>query len=234
MIARPRDAAISSATRRRSSRRGADDDDLGAVGLDPRALDRRARRTASRSTAGTPSRRAARATPCAWLPDGVGDQPAGALGRRRGRGGDVRAADLERPDRLERLGLEPLVAVRGPERDERRADGDAPERRGGGADVVERRRAARRPSPSAGATVRRRPSSAAAARWQSMHSAADGSASRRSARSACRTTRTGRRCPASRRARAASTAARCCAVRSRSARSRCCSNTWVAAAACEP
>ena len=57
-------------------------------------------------TAGAPSRRAARATPWAWLPGRVGDDAAASarLGQRGDR--DVGAADLERPDRLERLGLE--------------------------------------------------------------------------------------------------------------------------------
>ena len=41
MIDRPRSAAIASATSRRSSLDVADDDDLGAVGRDPFALDRR-------------------------------------------------------------------------------------------------------------------------------------------------------------------------------------------------
>ena len=48
---------------------GPDDDDLGAVGRDPVALDARARRDGMTTTAGTPSSRAARATPWAWLPD---------------------------------------------------------------------------------------------------------------------------------------------------------------------
>ena len=232
MIASPRDRASSSATRRRSLGRGADHDDLGAVGLDARPLDRRRvgrhhdrRRDAEQ--AGRP-RDALRV-----VARRVGDQAAGALVRRERRGRDVRAADLERADRLQRLGLEPLVPIRGAERDERRPEGDAPERGGRRADVVDRDEVGRRVVDGfvdrfvlgrhlrAGVAHRRR-----AERWQSMHSAADGSASSRSGAIGLPHDSHRPYVPASRRARAASTAARCCSFRSRSARSRCCSNTW--------
>ncbi len=68
MIARPRAAAISSATRRRSS------DAVPTMTTSAPSASTLARFTAGASdgmtiTAGTPSSRAARATPCAWLPD---------------------------------------------------------------------------------------------------------------------------------------------------------------------
>ena len=67
-MASPRSAASASATRRRSSDAGADDDDLGTVGLDPLRLMAGASEGMT-MTAGTPNSRAARATPCAWLPE---------------------------------------------------------------------------------------------------------------------------------------------------------------------
>ena len=68
MIARPRSAAIRSATCLALVAGRADDDDLGAVRRDALALDRR-RVGRHDDDAGAPSRRAARATPWAWLPD---------------------------------------------------------------------------------------------------------------------------------------------------------------------
>ena len=85
--------------------------------------------------------------------------------------GDIGAAELERPDRLERLGLQVPARLGAPEADERRSEHDTAQPFGGGPDVVdgdERR-------------VRRRPSSRsrAASRWHSMQRAAHGRASRR-------------------------------------------------------
>ena len=104
--------------------RRADDDDLGAVGGDPVALDAAGRRDGMTTTAGAPSRRAARATPWAWLPDEYVMTPARARVRRQAGDGVVGAAELERPDRLEALGLEALPGVGRPERDERRPERD--------------------------------------------------------------------------------------------------------------
>ena len=68
MIARPRFAAIASATRLRSS------EAVPTTTTSAPSASTRARLSAGASdgmtiTAGTPNSRAARATPCAWLPD---------------------------------------------------------------------------------------------------------------------------------------------------------------------
>ena len=141
-------------------------------------------------TAGTPRSRAARATPWAWLPGRVRDDAAcQRLGRQRC-DRRVRAAELERADRLERLGLQEPAVLRAPEGDQRRLDDDATQALGGGPDVVDgdqRRAVGRRSSLSAPLRARR---------WQSMQRAAHGQGLQPvAARSAGRIGRTGRRYP---------------------------------------
>ena len=80
------------------------------------------------TVAGTPSRRAARATPWPWLPLDDATTPRRSLRRIQPCDRVVGAPDLERADRLERLGLEqdrPAVGRR--ERDERRGERHAAE-----------------------------------------------------------------------------------------------------------
>ena len=172
MIARPRSAAISSATRWRSSLDGPDDDDLGAVGLDPRPLERRRvrRHDDDRRRAEQPG---GAGDALGVVARRVRDDAAGALRGAQRRDRDVRAADLERADRLERLGLEEAARLGWPER-ARAASGSR--RRGGSRPrpgSPRCRRAAQSPRRSAHPP---RPT----IRWQSMQWAAHGRASSRS------------------------------------------------------
>ena len=152
ITASPRSAARRSATSRRSSLLGPTIT-ISAPSAATRARLRPGRPTASprrpaRRAGGRPGRRPGRGCPR------VGDHPARAVGRREAGDGDVRAAELECADRLERLGLQEVAAVRRAERDERRAEGDAGQRARGGPDVVERDEPLRR-----GTVIGRRPRS---------------------------------------------------------------------------
>ena len=67
----------------------------------------------------------------------IRDDAAGeGIGRQRG-DRRVRAADLERADRLERLGLQESPVLGPPEGDQRRVDDDAAQALGGRPDVVD-------------------------------------------------------------------------------------------------
>ena len=114
-------------------RGGPDDDDLGAIRLHARELDRGRIGRHDDDRRDTEQPGGAR-DPLRVVPRGIGDQAPGACDRIERRGRVVRAADLERPDRLEALGLEPLAAVGPAEGHERRADGDAAQPRRGIAD----------------------------------------------------------------------------------------------------
>ena len=123
MIASPRAAAISSATRRRSS------DAVPTMTTSAPSASTRARLSAGESdgitiTAGHAEQAGRPRDALGVVARRVGDQPAAALLRGQRRGRDVGAAQLERADGLERLRLEPVAALGAPERDQRRADGD--------------------------------------------------------------------------------------------------------------
>jgi hypothetical protein len=109
--------------------RRADDDDLRAVRGDSLALDRRRIRGHDDDRRCTQKPRRP-SDALGVVARRVGDDAAGAFLGGQGRDCDVRAADLERADRLEALGLEEAPVLGWPERNERRADGDAGEGRG--------------------------------------------------------------------------------------------------------
>ena len=155
----------------------------------------------------------------------VRDDAARALGVGERGDGDVGAADLEGADRLEALGLQEDAVLGRAERHERRAERDPAE------DARRPRGRHRSPTRSAASVTGARGRRAA---WQSMQWAAHGSASSRSGAIGLPQRRHVPYVPPSSRASAASTSSRCWVARSRRARSRCCSKTWLAAAACEP
>ena len=209
--------------------RGPDDDDLGAIERHALALDRggigRHHDDRRRSEQPRGPRDA-----LGVVARGVRDDATRERLRSQGRDRRVGATELERADRLERLGLEE-VPVRGrPEPDERRPDGDPPQALGRGPDVGQ----GDERGDGLGLGLRRHQRSRAARRWQSIQRAAHGNASRRS-RAIGRPQRTHvPNVPASTRVSASSTSTSCWSDRSRRARSRCWAKTWLAAAACDP
>ena len=116
--------------------------------------------------------------------------------------GDVGAPDLERPDGLERLGLEVVAVPRWPERDERRPDGHPAEGLGGRVDSLDADEGGfaapgrPRPAPRSPRSPPGQPRPWAMSRAHSMQCSAHGSASSRSGAIVLAAARgSARRCP---------------------------------------
>ena len=115
---------------------GADDEDLGAIGSDPIALD--ARRVGGHDDdGGRPEQSRGPSNSLCVVAGRVRDHAARELVSWQRRHGRVRTAKLERPDGLERLGLEEATRLRRSERDQRGSQGDAAHAFGGSADITD-------------------------------------------------------------------------------------------------
>ena len=136
MIARPRSAAMRSATACRSALAGPTVTTSAPSVEDPGALDRRG--VVRHDHDGRAAQQAGGAGDALGVvARRVGDDATPQLGRPERGDRRIRAAQLERPDRLERLRLEQLSARRIAERDERCPGGDPAQQDRGGADSVE-------------------------------------------------------------------------------------------------
>ena len=115
---------------------GSDEEDLGAIGSDPIAFDAgRVRR--HDDDGGRPEQPRGPSNSLRVVAGRVGDHAPRELVSGQGRHGRVGAANLERPDGLERLGLEEATRLRRPERDQRGSQGDAAQAFGGSADIAD-------------------------------------------------------------------------------------------------